>query len=135
MSARTETTANGVEETRVQVETTKFILWAQDMGRAVRFWSGTFGFPIRFQDEHWSELDLGGASLALHGGHDGSTRETGFSIQVKSLENALAAIGEAGGTIVRAAESRPNEPIRLAEVRDPEGNQFMVTEYVGDSSS
>jgi predicted enzyme related to lactoylglutathione lyase len=119
----------------MQVEATKFMLWAQDMSRAVRFWNGTFGFPTRFYDEHWTELDLGGPSLALHGGHDGSTRESGFSVQVKDLEGALTAIQAAGGTIVRNAEARPNEPIRLAEVRDPEGNQFTVTEYVGDSRS
>lgn len=117
----------------MQVEATKFILWAEDMARAVAFWTGTFGFPVRFYDEHWTELDLGSSSLALHGGHDGSTRETGLSIQVSDLAVALATIRSAGGTIAKEPQSRPNEPIRLAEARDPEGNQFMVTEYVGDS--
>ncbi|MCA9757379.1 MAG: VOC family protein [Candidatus Eisenbacteria bacterium] len=117
----------------MEVETTKFVLWAEDMSRALGFWRDAFGFPAKFTDEHWSELDLGGASLALHGGHDGTVRESGFSVQVKDLDEALREIEAAGGTIVRAAESRPGEPIRLGVARDTEGNEFMITQYVGGS--
>lgn len=115
----------------MEVEQVKFLLWAEDMSRAVRFWTGTFGFAERFVDPHWSELDLGGPSLALHGGHDGSVRSSGLSIQVRDIAAAVRAIEAAGGVIVQPPMERPNEPIRLAEARDTEGNQFMVTQYVG----
>ncbi len=115
----------------MEIERIKFILWAVEMDRAMQFWTGCFGLTTVFATEHWSELDLGGCHLALHGGHDGSVKPSGFSIQVKGLDQALVEIADCGGTIVKPPVRPEGEPVRIAEVRDPEGNEFMVTEYVG----
>ena len=69
--------------------------------------------------------------LALHGGHSGAVNSTGLSIQVDSLAEAVLAVRDAGGTIVRDPESRPGEPIQLAEAEDTECNRFSLVQYIG----
>lgn len=115
----------------MKVESVKYMIMVQDMDRAVQFWTRTFGFKVQFQDVHWSELDTTQGVLALHGGHDGNTNRTGLSIQVDSLVEAVTAVRDAGGTIVRDPESRPGEPIQLAEVEDTECNRFSLVQYIG----
>lgn len=107
------------------------MLLAQDMGRAVKFYTGVFGFQKGFISEHWSELLLGNAIIAFHGGGDGSPNPTGLSIQVDDASATAAAITQAGGTILEESEQREGEPIKLGRFRDPEGNDVMLTEWVG----
>ncbi|MCA9727127.1 MAG: VOC family protein [Candidatus Eisenbacteria bacterium] len=115
----------------MKVELVKFIVLAQDMERALAFWEQAFGFRKRFGDEHWTELDTGQGTLALHGGHDGSLNRTGLSIQVDAIVDGVLAVRAAGGSIVHDPVSRPGEPIRLAEVEDTEGNRFSLVQYIG----
>ena len=115
----------------MKVESVKLMIMAQDMNRAIHFWSKAFGFRVQFQDEHWSELDMHHGILALHGGHSGAVNSTGLSIQVDSLAEAVLAVRDAGGTIVRDPESRPGEPIQLAEAEDTECNRFYLVQYIG----
>ena len=89
----------------MKVESVKLMIMAQDMNRAIHFWSKAFGFRVQFQDEHWSELDMHHGILALHGGHSGAVNSTGLSIQVDSLAEAVLAVRDAGGTIVRDPET------------------------------
>ena len=89
----------------MKVESVKLMIMAQDMNRAIHFWSKAFGFRVQFQDEHWSEVD--------------------------SLAEAVLAVRDAGGTIVRDPESRPGEPIQLAEAEDTECNRFSLVQYIG----
>ncbi|MFZ4765684.1 MAG: VOC family protein [Roseimicrobium sp.] len=109
----------------------KHVLWAQDMERAVGFHVGVFGFTKGYISEHWSELTLGDAIVALHGDGDGSVRESNLSIQVDDAEAAVAAISAAGGFIVELPEQRLGEPIKLGKFRDTEGNEIMLTQWVG----
>jgi predicted enzyme related to lactoylglutathione lyase len=115
----------------MKVESVKYMIMAQDMSRAIQFWTKTFGFRVQFEDEHWSELDMHHGILALHGGHHGGLNPTGLSIQVDSLPEAVLAVRDAGGTIVRDPESRPGEPIQLAEAEDTECNRFSLVQYIG----
>ena len=115
----------------MKVESIKLMIMAQDMDRAIDFWTKAFGFRVQFSDEHWSELDTSHGTLALHGGHDGSVNQTGLSIQVDSIVEAVLLVREAGGTVVREPESRPGEPIQLAEVQDTECNCFSLVQYIG----
>ena len=115
----------------MKVETVKFMIWAQDMDRAVAFYRDVLGLDVSFQDPHWSELRHGDAVVALHGGGTGDLQITGLSFEVDDVEAAVRAVAEAGGTVRKSPEHRPNEPIILAEVVDPEGNGFMLTQFVG----
>ena len=113
------------------VQKVKFMLIAQDMERAVKFYSSVFAFQEGFTSEHWSELLFGDAIIAFHGGGDGAPNPTGLSIQVDNAAATVAAITVAGGTILEAPEEREGEPIKLGRFRDAEGNEVMLTEWVG----
>ena len=115
----------------MQVQEVKFILWVKDMDRAVAFWRDAVGLAERMTSPHWSELTHGTAIVALHGGGDGSFRETGLGLQVGDLESACAEVAAAGGSIRTPPTARPGEPIKLAELTDPEGNGFKMSEWVG----
>jgi predicted enzyme related to lactoylglutathione lyase len=109
----------------------KYLLMTENIDRAVRFYRDTMGFTESFVSPYWSELTFGDAILGLHGGGDGSRRETGLSIQYENVDSAFAAAIEAGAKAVQAPEQREGEPIKLASIADPEGNVIMLTQYVG----
>ena len=115
----------------MKVETVKFMIWAEDMDRAVAFYRDVLGLEVSFQDPHWSEMRHGDAVVALHGGGTGELQITGLGFQVDDVETAARAVAEGGGAIRRPPERRPTEPIILAEVVDPEGNGFTLTQYLG----
>lgn len=112
-------------------EKVKFMLLAVEMNRAVRFYRTALGFDEIFVSEFWSELKVGDAILALHGGHDGSINPTGLSLQFEDVFDAAARITAAGGKILDAPVQREGEPILLGRYRDPEGNEGFITQYVG----
>ena len=115
----------------MQVEQVKFILWVRDMQRGITFWRDVVGLRVRMESPYWSELTHGDAVVALHGGGDGSYRETGLGIQVTDIDVACREIAAGGGKIRSAPVARPGEPIKLAEVTDPEGNGFKVSQLIG----
>lgn len=108
--------------------TLKHVLVAADMRRAVAFYRDLFDLDERLVTDWWSELACGDAIIALHGGHDGSRNVTGLSFQFESVIDAAKKIERAGGRIITFPAIRPGEPILLGTVRDPEGNEFFITE-------
>ena len=112
-------------------EKVKFMLLACDMRRAVAFYTGPLGFYPVFVSDFWSELRIGDAILALHGGHDGTPNDTGLSLQFADVFAAAEAITAAGGTILEAPVQREGEPILLGRYADPEGNTGFISQYVG----
>lgn len=108
------------------------MLMAQDMDRAVAFYRDTMGFAEGFVSPHWSELRFGDAILALHAGGDGSRTKTGLSLEYESVADAYAEALAAGATDIQPPEAREGEPIILASLADPEGNEIMLTQYVGE---
>lgn len=115
----------------MHIESIKYMLMAQDMGRAIRFYRDVVGLEVKFESREWTELVFGDAIVALHGGGSGAQQKTGLSIQVKDIAAACKEIEAGGGMIATRPMARPGEPIKLAEVRDPEGNLFSLTQYVG----
>jgi predicted enzyme related to lactoylglutathione lyase len=111
----------------VNIESVNYML----MDRAVAFYRDVMGLEVRSQSPMWSEFAYGDAVVALHGGGQGDFNETGLSIQVSDIESACAEVKAGGGQIRKAPESRPSEPIKLAELTDSEGNGFSLTQYVG----
>ncbi len=114
----------------MKLEAVKFMLWAQDMDRAVAFWRDVFGFTPKLETPYWSELAFGDAILALHGGGSGELNITGLSLAVDDVDEACRLAKEAGATIRRAPEDRTQECIRLADVIDPEGNGFSIASRI-----
>lgn len=112
-------------------ELVKIVLYAQDMDRAVAFYRDVLGFEESFTSPHWSELRHGDAIIGLHGGGDGSRRESGLSIQYADVAAAFARAISAGAMAVQEPEQREGEPIILSMLADPEGNEIMMTQWVG----
>jgi predicted enzyme related to lactoylglutathione lyase len=113
----------------MQIESLKFMHRVRDMRRAVRFYRDVLGLVVKFESLEWTELGHGDAIVALHGGGTEAEVRTGLSIQVASLDRACREVAAGGGRIVSPPHARPNEPIRLAEIMDTEGNIFSMTEY------
>jgi lactoylglutathione lyase len=115
----------------MQIESVKFILWADDMDRAIAFWKGAIGLGSRLETPHWTELTHGTTVIALHGGGDSTFQQTGLGLQVADADEACREITAAGGVVRNPPVLREREGIKLADVTDTEGNGFAISEWVG----
>lgn len=111
----------------MRVEKVKYVLWAADWRRCLAFYRDLFGGEIRFESEVWSEIDIAGATLGIHGGGEGKRTWTGLSFQVDDLHEAIRRLSECGGALTREPNDTPEDPLHLAMCVDPEGNEFMMT--------
>lgn len=112
----------------MDVQKVIFMLKAQDMDRAVAFYKDVMGLEVRSQSPGWSELGYGDTTVALHGGGDVEYRPTGLGFTVADIEGACQEVARGGGRVVKAPSDREGEPIKLAQVADPEGNGFSLTQ-------
>lgn len=107
---------------------TKFLISAEHMDRAVAFYREVIGLHVETVSPYWSELTFGSATVALHGGGDGSLKETGLSFTVDDIYVACEAIVRGGGLVLSQPEDRGEEGIYLAKLTDTENNGFMVSQ-------
>lgn len=119
----------------MKVTSVKYMLMVQDMDRAVTFYRDIFGFEVRVSSPGWSELAHGDAIIALHGGGDGSDHDTGLAIEVEDIESAVKALAAGGAKILVEPRARTDEGILLANLRDPEGNNFSMSQVVGQTGT
>lgn len=115
----------------MHIQCVKYLLYVQDMPRAVRFYRDVLGLAMRMESQHWSEVALGDAIIGLHGGGDGKRTETMLSFQVADIASALEEVRRGGGAVIDPPVARPGEPIQLARFADTEGNIVMMTQYIG----
>ena len=115
----------------MKLQKIKYLLLAQDMQRGLKFYSTVFGLTPTVESDFWSEMTFGDTIVALHGGGDGTRNSTDISFQVDNIVVACRLIRENGGRIVSEPEQRSGEPIVLAVAADPEGNEIMITQWVG----
>ncbi len=109
------------------VERFKYLIWAADTDRALRFYTGTFGATLLRRNPHVAELEICGGILAIHGGGEGRRTWTGLSFQVADVVAGAAEVVAAGGLLLREPEPEGDEPPHLAMCADPEGNEFMLS--------
>ncbi|MBK8092836.1 MAG: VOC family protein [Verrucomicrobiaceae bacterium] len=112
-------------------EKVKFMLLAADMRRATAFYRDAIGLEEVFVSDFWTELRHGDAIIALHGGHDGQRNPTGLTFQFEDVLQKVDVLTQAGATVLQAPTQRPGDPVLLSILRDPEGNEFFATQYVG----
>lgn len=116
----------------MQVERTKYIIWAADMDRALGFYRDVLGAEVTKESEVISEVALAGATIGIHGGGEGKRTWTGMSFQVADVVAGAAEVVGAGGQLTREpTPDEPGEPPHLAMCVDPEGNEFMLTRARG----
>lgn len=111
----------------MNVQRVKYILWAVDHDRAIRFYEQVFGGQLVRRNPHVAELNIGGATVGIHSGGEGGRTWTGLSFQVEDVVAGAAEIVAAGGALVREPQPENNEPPHLAMCVDPEGNEIMLT--------
>ena len=56
---------------KMKVERVKYVIWATDVKRAVRFYRDVFGGDVVKESEVISEVLVGGATIGIHGGGEG----------------------------------------------------------------
>jgi predicted enzyme related to lactoylglutathione lyase len=109
------------------VERFKYIIWAADMGRAVKFYTEVFGGKVLKQNDIISEVAICDGIIGVHGGGEGKRTWTGMSFQVPDVVAGAAEIVAAGGALVREPQPEDDEPPHLAMCVDTEGNEFMLS--------
>ena len=111
----------------MQVERVKYVIWAADMERAVRFYRDTCGGTVLRRNDVIAEVEILGSVIGIHGGGEGKRTWTGISFQVPDVVVAAREVVAAGGSLAREPEPENGEPPHLAMVVDPEGNEIMLT--------
>jgi predicted enzyme related to lactoylglutathione lyase len=99
-----------------------------EMDRAVRFYADAFAARVSLHTPYWSEVEVAGATVALHPGGTGGDAETGLGFEVDDLDAALALATSLGGRVADPPEERPGEGIRIAQLADTEGNVLSVAQ-------
>lgn len=112
----------------VNVERTKYIIWAAEIRRAVNFYRVSFNAELLRESDVISEIQIAGAVIGIHGGGEGTRTWTGLSFQVADVVEGAREVVAAGGQLL--SEPMPDaagEPPHLAMCADTEGNEFMLT--------
>ena len=104
------------------------MLMAQDMDRAITFYTDVMSLEVKFQSPDWTELTYGDAVVALHSGGNGEFKGTGLGFTVADVETACQEVVTGGGKVRSGPSERPGEPIILAMLTDTEGNGFELAQ-------
>jgi lactoylglutathione lyase len=115
----------------MKVERVKYVIWALDPRRAVRFYRDVLGGEVVKESEVISEVIVGGATIGIHGGGEGARTWTGLTFQVPDVVGGAQEVIAGGGQLSREPQPEGNEPPHLAMCIDPEGNEFMLTRKRG----
>lgn len=111
----------------MHVEKLKYLIWAADMDRAVRFYCEVFDAEVVRQSDVMAELTIAGGTLGIHSRGEGKRTWTGLAFQVGDLFAACELLKANAGSVLRPPEDTPEEPAHLAMCADPEGNEIMLT--------
>ena len=114
------------------MKTTKllYMLWVDDMDRAVTFYHNIFGLNVHVHSPNWSELTLGDSTVALHAGSNDNFRMTGLSFEVDDIDDACREIVSGGGNIISPPRDGGIPGLRLADVADPDGNRIQLSSHL-----
>lgn len=112
----------------MKVEKVKYVLWAADWQRCLKFYRDLFDGVVSFESETWSEIVIAGATIGVHGGGEGKRTWTGLSFQLDDLRAGISKLSECGGELTSEPNDTPEDPLHLAMCVDSEGNEFMMTQ-------
>lgn len=111
----------------MKVERVKYVIWAVDLRRAVRFYCDVLGGEVVKESEVISEVLVSGATIGIHSGGQGERTWTGLTFQVADVVAGAREVESGGGRLTREPQPEGDEPPHLAMCIDPEGNEFMLT--------
>ena len=110
------------------------IHYVYDMDRAYTFYHETLGLAPDTRSAGWSTLKCGELIVALHSvveGEEGPLPHAGLNLQVDDLDAAVKELKAAGASVLKVRDAGGGVPVRLAEVKDTEGNGFELRQFVG----
>ena len=110
------------------------IHYVNDMDRAYAFYNETLGLEPDTRSPGWSTLKCGDFLVALHilpAGQAGLAPHAGLNLEVDDLDAAVKEVEAGGGKIRSLHDVGGGAPVRLAEVTDPDGNNFELRQVVG----
>jgi lactoylglutathione lyase len=116
---------------KMKVERVKYVIWAVEPGRAVKFYRDVLGGEVVKESEVISEVVVSGATIGIHGGGEGTRTWTGLTFQVSDVMAGAQEVVAGGGQLSREPQPEGDEPPHLAMCIDPEGNEFMLTRKRG----
>ena len=105
------------------------IHYVSDMERAKTFYTEVFEVKPSFESSGWVTLDFGAIELALHilpAGTDRPLPHAGLNLEVDSIEEIQADVERLGGELIELIEPSGGVPVRVAVLRDCEGNGFEL---------
>ena len=111
----------------MHVEKLNYIIWSNDLDRAVQFYTKVFDATIVKQSEVMAELSVAGTLIGIHSGGEGKRTWTGMNFQISDLFEGCRLLSAEGGLVIRPPEDTPDEPAHLAMCADTEGNEIMLT--------
>jgi lactoylglutathione lyase len=112
------------------------IVFVSEMSRAVSFYRDVLGLSVRFETSHWTELETGGATLALHlAEHPATHREQAQAEPAGRCRPGLSVenLDEFHARMVADHVACVQEPkqvfgARIAQYLDPDGLVLSVSE-------
>jgi catechol 2,3-dioxygenase-like lactoylglutathione lyase family enzyme len=113
-------------------------IYVTEMDRAVAFYHGVLGLPLRTRiGDEWAELEAGPTlTVGLHLARPPETVAAGTpgAINVElhvagTMEDAIATPAAGGAAI--DGEVLNYEHVRIAAVRDPDGNTILLAQVLG----
>ena len=69
----------------MNIERVKYVIWAADMDRAIRFYRDTCGGRLLKQNSVIAEVEILGSVIGIHSGGEGKRTWTGLSFQVPDV--------------------------------------------------
>jgi predicted enzyme related to lactoylglutathione lyase len=115
----------------MNVERLKYIIWAADTPRAVKFYTSVFCGKVVRENSAVTDIEVAGGIIGIHGGGEGKRTWTGMSFQVADVIESAAEIVAAGGLLLRDPQPENGEPPHLAMCTDTEGNEIMLSRKRG----
>ena len=106
------------------------LVFVRNMARAVAFYRDALGMTVRVQTPAWSELEIAGATVALHSGRESGEQEIPLGFKVLNIDAVANAVVTAGGFIHAPKRQAAGEPA-IMKAGDPDGNIFVLSEGPG----
>lgn len=108
--------------------------WTKDMDAAVSFYRDVLGLGVRVRSgEDWTEFDVGGTTVALHGTREGHPPpQAGATVvfEVDDLDATMRALRGRGISFEGDVREIPGSG-RFASFRDPDGNLLQIFQRAG----
>ncbi len=107
--------------------TLKYVIrYVSDMDAAIRLYVEQLGMSVRFQSPHWTELETGATTLALHPAS--ATKPAGSSelgLGGADIDALYAKFIQTGGTGIRPPEELHG--VRMAKVMGPDSEEITIS--------